>query len=154
MIAELVGAVHNPMPVASINVGQGNSKYVEFKSSPCMQGKPTAISSVPRNSTSRNSTMPNTAAMIDPATSPPQTSESFHLRSGASRIANTEIATAAPIRAAPSESIRGASLSPDGATVHAKAKITTPTMPGAQKIECQSQKRSSRPEPSMSKTPP
>ena len=37
MIAEVVGAVHIPMPVASITVGHANSGYVECRLSPCVQ---------------------------------------------------------------------------------------------------------------------
>jgi hypothetical protein len=53
-IADVVGAVHIPIPVARITVGQKNSRCVEFGSSPYMQAKPTAISSVPWNSARRS----------------------------------------------------------------------------------------------------
>ena len=53
MIAEVVGAVQIPMPVARISVGQVKSEYVECRSKLHTQPKPTAISSVPMNSTSR-----------------------------------------------------------------------------------------------------
>jgi hypothetical protein len=51
-IAEVVGAVHIPMPVASTNVGQANWEYVECRSSPYLHAKPMAMNSVPTNSTS------------------------------------------------------------------------------------------------------
>src|SRR6202012_5282824 len=53
MITDVVGAVHNPMPVLSINIGQAARQYGEPASTPSKHSRPNAISMSPLNTTAR-----------------------------------------------------------------------------------------------------
>ena len=54
MIAEVVGAVQNPIPAFKITACQARSKDPESSSSKRMHTNPTDISSMPTSSTSRS----------------------------------------------------------------------------------------------------